>query len=191
MVIEKYNPLWQYINSGDECKTNHGSEYNSILEQKITVAAFVNTSSEKLVEKMSFPKVYLPNDKERDFETVLPEIEKSEYLILFGQKPLIKKVFIELVANKSDDSLKTNFDYKNLESEFKKNNVQFQESSRPGNSFCNAVYYKTLEYVKLNNLNCKVLFLHIPFQNQIDDIQTFSSQIEKAIINSCQSKAAV
>lgn len=150
--------------------------------KKTTVAAFLNTSSEKLIERMSFPKVYLPNDKEKDFETILPEIEKSEYLFFFGQKPLIKKVFIELVANKSEKSLKTNFDYKNLESEFKKNNVQYQESSRPGNSFCNAVYYKTLEYVNLHNLNCKVLFLHVPYLNNIDDIQPFSIQIEKSIL---------
>jgi len=149
---------------------------------KILVTAFSNTSSEKLIEKMSFSKVYLPSDKIRDFEIVLPVIRNTEYLIFFGQKPQIKKVFIEIQANKSNESLSTNFDYKKLESEFRRNGVEFQESLKPGNSYCNSIYYKSLEYVKYNEEKCKVLFLHIPFLNNIDDIQTLSSRIEKSIL---------
>lgn len=148
----------------------------------IIVSAFQNTSSELLIREYSYTKVLLPNDKIKDFEKLKSYIANSNFIFCFGQKPNIKnKVCIEVIAKKDKKSVETNFDISKLEAEFLRNGVSFIESFNPGNSFCNELYYKALEYVYENNIDCKIIFIHIPFQKNIERIDDFTLKINNSL----------
>lgn len=149
----------------------------------ITVSAFRNTSSEKIVSFMHFQKVILPNDKILDFETLLPFIQKSDLLFCFGQKNGLKdKVCLEVVANEDGNSIQTDFDIDTFEKLLITYGIQSKKSSNPGKSFCNSVYYKSMKYIKSHKTDCKVIFIHIPYENKITDINEFALKLENVIL---------
>ena len=65
--------------------------------------------------------------------------------------------------------------------EFKKNDIQIIKSTNPGKSYCNQVYWNSLNYIKDNSLNCKILFVHVPFEKNIENIADFAEKIKKSI----------
>ena len=147
------------------------------MKNKIKIAAFSNTSSEIIVKKWDFKKVFLPSDKVKDSEIVIKELEDTDYFICLGQKPAIKnKICLELVAKNNADEIKTNFEVEKLIEEFKKNDIQIIKSTNPGKSYCNQVYWNSLNYIKDNSLNCKILFVHVPHIHVIcgDDESVFT-----------------
>lgn len=154
------------------------------MKNKIKIAAFSNTSSEMIVKNLDFQKVFLPSDKIKDSEIVIKEFEDTDYFICLGQKPAIKnKICLELVAKNNADEIKTNFEIEKLIEEFKKNDIQIIKSTNPGKSYCNQVYWNCLNYIKENKLNCKLLFIHVPFEKNIDNITEFAEKINKSILS--------
>ncbi|MCQ2579490.1 MAG: hypothetical protein MJ159_02180 [Treponemataceae bacterium] len=150
--------------------------------KKIKLAAFTETSAEMLVKEMNFQKIFLPSDKTEDTRILLSELSDAGFVICFGQKPLIKnKLCVELLAKEKGEILTTDFETETLLDEFKKNELKAMKSSSPGNSFCNAVYWNALKYIKQNKLNCKILFIHIPFEKNIDDMAVFRSKVLASI----------
>ena len=148
----------------------------------ITVSAFKNTSSELVVSSMHFPKVILPNDKDIDFAILLPFIQKSDFVFCFGQKPGLKdKICIEIIANDNGNIIQTDFDIDTFEKILLATGVQSKRSFNPGNSFCNTVYYKSLKYIESNKINCRLVFIHVPYINRICDIKEFTMKLENAI----------
>lgn len=151
-------------------------------ESKITLLAFKNTSAESLVKGMDFPTFLLPSDKEKDTEILLPQIEKSKNIICLGQKPGLKnKLALELLAKLGRQSLSTNFDLKNFEKELETNNIPYAESHRPGTSFCNLLYWNGLKFIKENNLNCRLLFIHLPFLENMGNVEELKKGLERVI----------
>ena len=149
---------------------------------KVTLLAFKNTSAELLVKGMDFPTVFLPSDKLQDSEIAKEEIQKSSIIICFGQKPQIKnKICLELIAKNNGSTIATNFDIESFKEKLELQNVSYSESQNPGTSYCNLVYWNGLNYIKEQNINCKFLFIHIPFEKNINNIAELQEKLNIAI----------
>ena len=147
-------------------------------ESNLTLLAFQNTSAETLVNGMDFPTVLFPSDKIKDSEIAIAEIKKAKTIICFGQKPQIKnKICLELVARDNNSTLPTNFEIETLKIKLKANNITYSESQNPGTSYCNLVYWNALNYIKDNNCDCKFLFIHIPFEQNIINISELREKL--------------
>ena len=149
---------------------------------KVTLLAFKNTSAELLVSGMDFPTVFLPSDKTRDSEIAKEEIQKSSIIICFGQKPQIKnKICLELVAKNEDTSIETNFEIESFKEKIEQQNISYSESQNPGTSYCNLVYWNSLNYIKDKKLSCKFLFIHVPFEKNISNISELREKLNCVI----------
>ncbi len=149
---------------------------------KVTLLAFKNTSAELLVKGMDFPTVFLPSDKLQDSEIAKEEIQKSSIIICFGQKPQIKnKICLELIAKNNGSTIATNFDIESFKEKLEQQNVSYSESQNPGTSYCNLVYWNSLNYIKDKRLNCKFLFIHIPFEKNISNISELREKVHCVI----------
>ncbi len=149
---------------------------------KVTLLAFKNTSAELLVSGMDFPTVFLPSDKLQDSEIAKEEIKKSSIIICIGQKPQIKnKICLELIAKNNGSSIATNFDIESFREKLEQQNISYSESQNPGTSYCNLVYWNSLNYIKDNNLSCKFLFIHIPFEKNISNISELREKLHCVI----------
>lgn len=154
------------------------------VKKKLTLLAFKNTSAELLVNGINIPAILLPSDKIKDSEIARGVIEKSDIVICFGQKPQIKnKICLELVARNHGEIIKTNFDIEPLKHLLETNNIVFTESHSPGTSYCNLIYWNSLNYIKDQKLNCRFLFIHIPFEKNIDNILTLQEKLKIVIRN--------
>ena len=152
--------------------------------KKLTLLAFKNTSAELLVKGLDFPTFLLPSDKIKDSEIAIAEIEKSSIIICFGQKPQIKnKICLELIAKNHDEIINTNFEIEPLKQQLKAKNIAYTESQNPGTSYCNLVYWNSLNYIKDKKSNCKFLFIHIPFEKNIDSILDLQEKLNIVINN--------
>ena len=149
---------------------------------KVTLLAFRNTSAELLVSGMDFPTVFLPSDKIRDSEIAKEEIQKSSIIICFGQKPQIKnKICLELIAQNNGSTIATSFDIESFKEKLEQQNISYSESQNPGTSYCNLVYWNSLNYIKDKKLGCKFLFIHIPFEKNISDFSELREKLNCVI----------
>lgn len=64
------------------------------MKNKIKISAFSNTSSEIIVKKWDFKKIFLPSDKVKDSEIVIKELEDTDYFICLGQNLPSKIKFV-------------------------------------------------------------------------------------------------
>ncbi len=134
-------------------------------------------SSETLINSIlgNYDKFLFTND----YSTIIYEIDellkdnKYDYIIMFGQKPLIKNLRIELICKKEKEILKTNFNIEKIEIYLKKNNIDYKLSENPGTSYCNFVYYNMLKYIKTRGFRGKAIFVHIPFLNNFREYDRF------------------
>ena len=147
-----------------------------------TLLAFKNTSAETLVKGMDFPIVFLPSDKTKDTEIAITKIQTSDRIICIGQKPQIKKkICLELVARDNDALLPTNFELETFKKKLKANNITYSESQNPGTSYCNLVYWNALKFIKDKNCDCKFLFIHIPFEKNIENISELREKLNNVL----------
>ena len=148
----------------------------------ITILAFRNTSAELLVNGMDFPVVFLPSDKTRDSEIAKEEIQESSIILCFGQKPQIKnKLCLELIAKNNGATIATNFELESFKKKLELQNVSYSESQNPGTSYCNLVYWNSLKYIEEKKLDCKFLFVHVPFEKNISNISELREKLNKVI----------
>ncbi|MBO7583755.1 MAG: hypothetical protein J6T20_08180 [Treponema sp.] len=154
------------------------------MNKKLTLLAFKNTSAELLVKGLDFSTVFLPSNKIKDSEIARAEIEKADIVIYFGQKPQIKnKTCLEMIAKNQGEIIKTNLDIEPLKHLLETNNIIYTESYNPGTSYCNIVYWNSLNYIKAKELNCRFLFIHIPFEKNIDNILALQEKLKIVIKN--------
>ena len=133
---------------------------------------------------VDFPTIFLPSDKIRDSEIAKSEIEKASMIICFGQKPQIKnKICLEMIAKNHDETINTNFEINSFKEALEQNKISYSESHNPGTSFCNLVYWNSLNYINEKNLSCKFLFIHIPFEKNITDISILRRKMNIIIKN--------
>ena len=109
------------------------------------------------------------------------EILKKEYdyILMFGWKPVVKKLSIEIECHLNNDYLFTNFPLEKILLPLKRNNIDYKISENPGNSYCNFAYYQTLKYIKENKLNTKAIFIHIPHLNNFIELDKVIDLINK------------
>lgn len=165
-------------------------EHSNIL---ITSFKGKNNSSKLLLDKI---KTYKSVDKlelTNSFKTSEKELTKKlknnyKYVISFGQKSLVNKVYIELKAKKDNIVLDTNFSIKEMEKLFKENNINFLVSKNAGNYLCNNIYYEGLKYIEENDLKTKMIFIHVPSTNQNYDLDKLAQVISRFLDLLCEEK---
>ena len=161
-----------------------------MAEKRILLTAFCGTSAELLVKGAELGSqckiLYLPNDKIKDSELLTEALkqEQFDYVISLGQRPNIKdKVHIETRARKGDFCLETVFDCEKLKGVFKQAGLTAKLSNNAGTSFCNELYWNGLKYLEENKLNTKMVFLHVPFEKNISDVEEFRRKLFCHIID--------
>lgn len=141
---------------------------------KVLLTVFRGSSAEQLIKYAEeFDILILPNDKVKDSVILINRIADDiyDYVFSFGQRPNIKnKVHIETTGRNGLTSVETDFDCEQLQKLFESNGITAKISHNAGTSYCNCLYYNGLSYIHNNSLKTKMLFIHIPFLKNIDDI---------------------
>lgn len=136
--------------------------------------AFEKESPEKLIEQIKKKDTFLFSN---DYTLIIHEIdkimeeEKYDYILMFGQKPLIKKLSIEMICKQKKEYIPTNFPVAFLTPVLEKNNISYKLSQNPGTSYCNFAYYNMLKCVQVRALDTKIIFIHIPYLNHFEQIK--------------------
>ena len=151
----------------------------------ILLTAFQCSSAELLIkDTKKYSTLMLPNDRIKDSEKLISAILniKPDYVVSFGQRPNIKnKIYIETTAKDSEVLISTNFDCDRLKSLFEQNGIIAKISHNAGTSFCNQLYLNVLKYIFHNNIDTKMVFIHIPFMKNISDFESFGKRIFDSI----------
>lgn len=153
---------------------------------KFLLTAFKGTSSEKVIGCFdeAYRRLILENDKVNSAEQLISEMEKDrfDYVISFGQKPVIKdKIYVECSGRLGDTTYETGFDIIRLVSALKNYGFSVHISNNAGTSYCNHLYARGLEYILERLYMGNMVFIHIPFEKNISDIKDFSDRLIKAI----------
>ena len=118
-------------------------------------------------------KLYLKNSFKTSVEQLSNKLKKDMYdlIISFGQAPIDKETIKIETRGNGIDYFETDYDYNNLKKLFEKNGFNVVISKDAGNYLCNNIYYNGLKYIRENNLKCKMIFVHIPQIDNINDIK--------------------
>ena len=122
-------------------------------------------------------KLYLKNSFKTSVEQLSKKLKKDRYdlIIYFGQAPIDKETIKIETRGNGIDYFETDYDYKNLKKLFEKNGFNVVISKDAGNYLCNNIYYNGLKHIRENNLKCKMIFVHIPQIDNINDIKKISA----------------
>lgn len=151
--------------------------------KKILVAGFKgeDNSAKILLDKIDYKhKLYLDNDfdiSEKQLEMKLRE--EYDEVFIFGQKPLIKSIYIELIGKRNNKKYCTNYDYNKISEYLKINGYKTNISKDAGNYLCNNIYFYGLELISKNYKNVKLIFIHIPSLENIANIDNMGSVFSK------------
>lgn len=151
---------------------------------KILIAGFEeNDNSSKILldnikEKNNQDILYLENDFEVSSNQIEEKLkEEYDYVLIFGQKPNTKDIYLENNANLNETELVTDYYYGVLREKLEDNNYKVISSCDAGNYLCNNVFYTALNFKQNNNLKTKIAFIHIPTIDNIEDIEKLSNAI--------------
>lgn len=137
-----------------------------------------NNSSCLLVDKIiSNNKLYLKNSFITSVKELEKELVKNNYdlIISFGQADIgIDTIKIELIGRGEIEFI-TNYDYSNIINKLELYGYRVLISKDAGNYLCNNLYYNGLKYISDNNINTKMIFIHIPKIKNISDIYMLAS----------------
>ena len=91
------------------------------------------------------------------------------------------KLCLELIAKNNGATIATNFELESFKKKLELQNVSYSESQNPGTSYCNLVYWNSLKYIEEKKLDCKFLFVHVPFEKNISNISELREKLNKVI----------
>lgn len=167
-------------------------------QKKILLTAFRGTSSELLVKGANlygqFETLFLPNDKVLDSRLLVEALQQGqfEYVFSLGQRPNIKdKVHIETTARRGGANMLTAFDCENLKYSLEQMGLSAKLSCNAGTSFCNELYWNGLQFLLENKQETQMVFLHVPFEKNITDVEEFKLLFYKALrhlLSECERK---
>lgn len=151
---------------------------------KILIASFKGKDNsakillDNIRKECNLDVLYLEND----FKVSTTQIEekllqKYDYVLIFGQKPETKDVYLENNAIIEETKLETDYYYGVLRENLESNNYKVISSCDAGNYLCNNVFFRALNFKKINNLKTKIAFIHIPSIDNIEDIKKLSNTI--------------
>ena len=139
-----------------------------------------NNSSKILLDNIdSNNKLYLKNS----FTTSVSQLEKKlisedfDLVISFGQAPLEKDTIKIETIGKNKNEYKTKYDYNSLKKKLDEN-FKTIISLDAGNYLCNNIYYCGLKFINENNLNTKMIFIHIPPISNISNIKQLANSFK-------------
>ena len=148
---------------------------------KILYTAFngKDNSSKILLDKIivdNKDKLYLRNSFDTSVKQLIKKLKKYESIISFGQAPLDKDTIkIEVIGKKENTLYNTDFNYSKIKEDIEKTGFKVYISEDAGNFLCNNLYYNGLKYIKENNINCKMIFIHIPKIENISNIDILAT----------------
>ena len=141
-----------------------GMKQNNIL---LTAFQGEENISKILVDQISnaYDKFIFSNDYTRISNEICNVLSKKTYdfIICFGQKPIIKRLSIETLAKQKNECMETNFPIKELCGRLDEKNISYKLIKNPGTSYCNFLYYNLLKYVEDNQYPTKIVFIHVPY----------------------------
>ena len=122
-------------------------------QNRILFTGFKKSSAAILLDKISntYEKFLFTND----YTTIISEIdelfekEKYDYVIMFVQKPLIKRLSIEVKCKNKKNFLETTFPLRKLLNVLDENDIAYKISESPGTSYCNFLYYNVLKCLEV------------------------------------------
>ena len=144
---------------------------------KILYTAFngKDNSSKILLDKIianKKDKLYLRNSFDTSVKQLINKLKNYELIISFGQAPLdTDTIKIEVIGKKDKDLYKTDFNYSKIKEDIEKIGFKVEISEDAGNFLCNNLYFNGMKYIKENNINCKMIFIHIPKIENISNIE--------------------
>jgi len=161
-------------------------KYLTLPTKNTLLTAFRGTSSESLLSYFSdsYSKLILENDKEKCVNQLISTLESGtyDYIISFGQEPVIKdKVYIELAGRLGDTVYETDFAVDRFITVLKECGFSVHVSSDAGTSFCNHIYAHGLKYMMERAYETKMVFVHVPFVQNILDFEQFSDKLVRAV----------
>lgn len=126
--------------------------------------------------------LYLKND----FEISSKQIEEKllnnyDYILIFGQKPDTKMLYLENNAILGEKKLVTDYNYDILKEYLKNHKYEVESSYNVGNYLCNNVFFRALDFKLKNNIKSKIAFIHIPTIDNIENITNLSNAIKEYI----------
>ena len=148
---------------------------------KILYTAFngQDNSSKILLDKIivdNTDKLYLRNSFDTSVKQLISKLKKYETIISFGQAPLDKDTIkIEVIGKKENTLYNTDFNYSKIKEDIENTGFKVYISEDAGNFLCNNLYYQGLKYIKENNVNCKMIFIHIPKIENISNIDLLAN----------------
>lgn len=116
-------------------------------------------------------KLYLKNSFVTSVDQLQNKLVKNNYdlIISFGQAPLdYNNIKIEMQGKNNTNVYSTTYDFSKLCYKLKVNGFNIIISHDAGNYLCNNIYYYGLKYIAEQNLNCDMIFVHIPQLDNID-----------------------
>lgn len=152
---------------------------------KILFAGFEGeyNSAKILLDKLSpnTEKLYLKNDFEQCAAQIKNELKKNTYhdIIAFGQKPVIKSIYIEEYGCIGGQLYKTAFQHEDLQNMLTGGGYRVKLSCNAGSYLCNHVYASGLRYIAHRKLSVNYLFIHIPVIKNLTDIDALADTIEQ------------
>lgn len=130
----------------------------------------------------SIDRLELTNSFSTSKEELIKVLKNNyKYVIAFGQKPNSNRVNIEILANKNETELTTNFPYKELKEILDKEKIENDISMNAGKYLCNNAYFEGLNYIKNNKLKTKMIFIHIPSLKDKYDFDKLASALSEFI----------
>ena len=152
--------------------------------KRILVAGFEgeDNSSKVLLDKMNCKyKLYLENDFDNSEKQLEKKLREKAYdeIIIFGSKPLVKSLYIELIGQKNNKKYFTKYDYEKLSKYLNLNGYKVNISKNAGNYLCNNIYFYGLELLNKKYQNIKLIFIHIPALKNIIDIDDMANVFSK------------
>ena len=156
--------------------------------KQILLAGFAgnDNSSKIILDKCSsaLEKLYLEND----FSVCATQIETAmnneyDFILILGQKPIIKAMCIEIAGRTSYDCLKSNFDYRALVEWLKVSGYTIRLSENAGNYLCNHVYYHGLKTARDIHNNTQIIFMHVPYSKNIVDANHLADTLSDFLLN--------
>lgn len=156
--------------------------------RRILVAGFKgkSNSAKIILDKCSdeLEKLYLEND----FSVCALQIQSAveigyDFILMLGQKPVIKSVYIEVAGKSSSDSFKTTFDYMGLVDWLRASGYKIHVSENAGNYLCNHAYFHGLSAAFSSCKKTKIIFLHIPYLKNIVDTDHMACVLSTFLLN--------
>ena len=156
--------------------------------KRILLAGFAgeNNSAKVILDTCSpeLKKLYLENDFESCAMQIIKAVNASyDFILILGQKPNIKSLYIEVTGRCLSDYIQTAYDHNTLADCLTAAGYKVRMSENAGSYLCNHVYYHGLLAAQSSGSNTQIILLHVPCLKNIADVDHISSVLSAFLLN--------